>query len=308
MVFTLEQLAAFIGAGFIWRLTKPMQLDASALRRSLSVLLYYFLLPLLVFSVVIKLPMTLRTLLVGVVPMVSTAAVVLMTWLWLKRKKGWPAKTKGALLLAATFSNVLFAGIPVMNGLFGPWAQRLAVEYFILGSLPLLIVLGVMNSKNPGLPQLARFNPAQFLLRLPMVWALLAAIVVAKMHINIDQRIISWVDGLTVGVTPLMLMAVGLSLRWSKKWNGIALKIAPAVAMQIVLAPLVTWLILKFAITIPGAQTNLALIVLAGMPATVLGIDVCERYGLDTVAYQIVFTMTAAFSLVTIPLLFRFLA
>lgn len=303
MIMTIGQLAAFVGCGMAWRWLKPMQVEAASLRRGLTSLLYYIILPVLVFTALLNTPFNTRTLLVAGSAILTTVITLAISWLWLRSKTQWSSKLKSTLILAAVFSNVAFSGYPILVHIYGDWAGRLAMIYFVAGVFPVLLLLGFLHTRNhrdlpPGL------QPAQLLLRFPLVWALAAGIAGSLVGLQLPQAINEWINLLIFAATPLMLIAVGLSLRWSNKWNRIAKKILPITLIQVLVMPLIMWLILNYGLEILGPKTNQSLILLAGMPAAVLGLDLCERYGLEAAVYQINLTMSTIISVLSLSIIY----
>lgn len=306
MILTIGQLAAFIGCGLAWRFFKPMQLEAASLRRSLTGLLYYIILPLLVFSSLYNTPLNTRSLMIVVSALLTSVATIGVTWAWLRLHSNWSAKLKATLMLAALFGNVAFAGYPVATNIYGDWSGRIVMLYFVSGILPLLFLLGFLHTRELiDLPETMR--PKQFLLRFPILWAVVAGVACSYLQIELPAFVFDWINLMVAGATPLMLIAIGLSLRWSPKWNGITKKLLPVVAIQLIAAPLLMWLGLNFVIDITGPKTNMLLLLMAGMPVAVMGLDLCERFGLEVAVYQIILTISTVLSLVSLPLIYHML-
>jgi len=75
--------------------------------------------------------------------------------------------------------------------------------------------------------------------------------------------------------------------------------------IQLLLMPLLVW---GLALATGLDQRLLAPVVLeAAMPSMVLGMVICDRYGLDTAVYATAVTLSTALSMLTLPLWHRIL-
>ena len=99
-------------------------------------------------------------------------------------------------------------------------------------------------------------------------------------------------------VIPLMLFAVGLSLDWKLSLANRMKNISVIVVSQLLILPLVALAMASlFGFT---GDTKTALVLEAAMPTMVIGLVLCDRYGLDTKLYAAAVTLTTLLSLVTL--------
>ena len=106
-------------------------------------------------------------------------------------------------------------------------------------------------------------------------------------------------------VSPLMLIALGLSLRWDTLRFAQAWPITIVALIQLVLMPVWVWLAARlFGLS---GDTLTGIVLEAAMPSMVLGLVICDRYGLDTSLYAAAVTVTTAISFITLPLWFALL-
>jgi hypothetical protein len=300
MQTVLLQAAILIVCGTLWRALRPGGLDPQMLRKAIGDLVYYLLLPALVLSVLWSAPLGADSVRIaalaaaGVLAGLAIAAVMC-------RQCGTPRASAGALVLAAGFPNATYLGLPVLESTLGPWARSIAIQYDLFACTPLLLTLGILLAQRYGEERrepAGRFLAA--LLKVPPLWA--AALAVA---LNLGAAPSApWLSELlnTLGraVIPLMLFSLGLSLTWDKAAAHRLPMVLPVVAIQLLLTPLLVWW-LAMAMGLEGGVL-LGVVLEAAMPPMVLGLVLCDRYGLDTGLYAVTVTLGTALSLVTLPL------
>lgn len=303
----------FLVLGIGWRLLSPQGISAGSLQRQLTVLAHVVILPIAVFFIVSKLPMNQAALKILGYVLATTAVALAVAWIWLW-KSTLPPKTKGALLIAAGFGNVLFLGLPLNKVLIGNWSMRVAVEYGLVANVLLLFTAGAILSRSFAEPGRARFNgpvndvlrDRSVWLREPLVWAALAGLVVNLAGMKLP----SWLGGIEVAIygflVPLLLLSTALALIWTSAWKTQWVDVLPVAGIQLVLVPLVMWGMVSLFSSL-GRQTTQALLLNSMMPAALLGFVVCDRYKLDTGAYGLAFSMTTVLAIITVPIWFNFL-
>lgn len=297
MYEVLGQMVALIACGVYWRERQPFGLDVDTVRQSITGLVYTLLLPALVLLVLWRTPLGLDVLRVAV----SAAAGLLFALLaavLVYRALGTAPAMAGALVLAAAFPNVTYLGLPFLENTLGAWARSVAIQYDLFACTPLLLTAGVMLASRYGGG--TRENPWLGLLKVPPLWAALLALVLNASGLPMPAAVEKWLGMLAGAVVPLMLIALGMGLRWSAFKLGQLPLMAPALVLQLLLMPLLVWG-LAWWLGLRGEM--LAAVVLeAAMPSMVLGMVICDRYHLDTTLYITVVTISTAISLVSLPL------
>jgi predicted permease len=96
----------------------------------------------------------------------------------------------------------------------------------------------------------------------------------------------------------MMLFAVGLSLDWKLSLANRVKNVSVIVISQLLILPLVA-LAMASLFGFSG-DTRTALVLEAAMPTMVIGLVICDRYGLDTRLYATAVTLTTILSLVTL--------
>jgi len=301
MIATLLQMFALIGVGLLWSWWQPGKLETEASRKVLVGSVYYLFLPALVLSVLWQAPIgveTLKIIAVAASGVLAALAVSLLACRVCAAQRG----TAGAMILAASWPNATYLGLPVLEKTLGPWARSVAIQYDLFACTPLLLTVGIMVASAYGTGGRWQ-NPARVLLTVPPFWAALAALVLNLGAVPIP----SWIAGLLslmgAAVVPLMLVSVGMALRQGfGQWRHLPL-VMPVAVIQLFIMPLVAWgaaILLGFT-----GEMRVALVLEAAMPSMVLGIVLADRYGLNTGVYAAALTTTTLLSLITLPLWFQ---
>jgi len=297
MIEVLLQAAVLVACGVVWRVLRPFGLEADNMRHVLSGLVYGLLLPALVLKVLTQVSLEINALRIALLAAGGVGFALLLTAVVCRACKT-PRPAAGALLLAAAFGNVTYLGLPVLESVFGHWANEVAIEYDLFASTPLLLTVGVLLAQRYGG---AREHDSFLfsLLKVPPLWAALLAILLNLGHVPIPHWINGLLDRLAAGVVPLMLIVVGLGLAWQRGWAKRLTLLVPLLWIKLLLLPLWVWW-LAHAI---GMQGDLlaAVVLEAAMPSMVLGIVLCDRYHLDSALYAEAVTVSTALAVLTLP-------
>jgi predicted permease len=204
----------------------------------------------------------------------------------------------GALLLAAAFGNVTYLGLPVLESAFGPWARSVAIQYDLFACTPLLLTVGILVARTHGRAE-DEEHPLAGLAKVPALWAALAAVGLNALDAPMPTLLGDGLVRLAGGVVPLMLISIGLALEWPTDWADRMPTILPVLLIRFVIAPLVVW----GAATLVGVEGDVlgAVVLEAAMPSMVLGVVICDRYGLDTARYAMAVTVSTLASVIVLP-------
>lgn len=297
----LLQLFSFVALGMLWQFIQPKNIAASTLQKPLIALIHNLLLPVLILLVVSNMKLTMVYLWMSLVVVVATLGTLGVAWLWLRSVKYSP-QAKGALLLASAFSGAIFMGIPTTKVMVGDWSMKMAFDYMLLSNILILFTAGiyVAHSFAGGKPKFIQDD----LFKEPVLWAIVAGIAVNLLGLDFPN----WVAGVKTMLhnclIPLMLVAVGLSLKWNKSWVDKIVKMTPVAGIQLVVLPLLIFLLLKVVPSL-GPQTSKALLIDGMMPSMAIGFLVCERYKFDVAAYTMAFSITFVLSLFSVTIWYK---
>lgn len=303
MLMVMLQMALLIAVGVLWQRLAPAHIPALAHRRALTDLVFYILLPALVLNVIWQAPFDASSIKISLTALATLAASMLLMWVCL-RFMHLPRPQQGALLLAATFPNATYLGLPVTGQVLGDWTQVVVLKFDLFACTPVLLTMGILIAHRFGETQ-AKIHPLQELVRVPPLWALAVASVLNVTNTPQPELVAHALQTLSGGVVPLMLIALGMSIRWDTLQKRYILLLLPVCVIALVIAPLV-------ALGVGGAlglesSTLTAVVLLSAMPTMIFGIVICERYQLDGALYAAAVFLTTLLSMATLTLWFNWL-
>jgi len=299
MFSVLAPMGLLILCGIGWRIIRPGGLDADLTRHVLSTVVFNLLLPALVLSVMWRADLGLESLkisLFGVCVILAGAGSV-----WLAARV-WPVERRrlGAAMLAVAFPNVTYMGLPVLEQTFGPWSRSLAIQIDLFACMPMVFTLGVFIARHYGeAPEHGSDSVLGSLLKNPPLWSAAWAVALNLGGVPLPPWLASVLDKLSASVIPLMLIAMGLGLRWdSCRWRNVPVA-ALVLALRLAAIP---WLGIGLGRLLGLSGDTLAgLVMEAGMPSMLLGVVYCDRYRLDTAFYAMAAALTTLAGLFSLP-------
>jgi malate permease and related proteins len=292
------QMSLLIAVGVVWQYFAPAHISALGHRRALTDLVFYVLLPAMVLKIIWAAQFDASTLKLSITALVRLGTGFGLMWICLHFVKVNRAQ-KGALLLAATFPNATYLGLPVTTELLGNHAQETVIKFDLFGCTPILLTLGVLmvqhysnitNHKNPILE----------LTKVPPLWALLLALVLNVSHTPQPLLINHALSALAGGVIPLMLIALGMSIKWDTLKPQDLPKLALVSVIVLAIAPLATYGVVT-TLNLPHDMLVTATL-LSAMPTMIFGIILCERYEIDGAFYAAAVLITTILSIVSLSL------
>lgn len=204
-------------------------------------------------------------------------------------------------MLAATFPNATYLGLPVTSEVLGDWTHEIVLKFDLFACTPVLLTLGMLMAQTYGQSE-HKSHPVRELMRVPPLWALLLATVLNVGHIPQPVMISHALHTLAGGVVPLMLIALGMSIRWDTFKLKLIPLLLPVCVIGLLIAPLAAQHV-AIALGLHGDQLT-ACILLAAMPTMVFGIVICERYRLDGALYAAAVFMSTLLSIGSLSLWF----
>lgn len=304
MFIVLAQMAILIACGTLWQAWAPKHIPALAHRRALTDLVFYILLPAMVIDVIWQTPLDISSLKISLLAMSGLATAALAIWLVLKTIPVSNAQ-KGALILAATFPNVTYLGLPVLDQVLGSWSNAIILQYDLFACTPVLMTVGMLMAGYYGSHDQSS-HPLKSLAKIPPLWAVTIAVILNLLDVQRPEIIHSALQTLSGGVVPLMLIALGMSIRWNSLRLNLLPLLLPVVIITLFIAPAGVWLVTQM-LNLP-IEIMTTVILSAAMPTMVFGIVICERYGLDTSLYAAAVTLTTLLSMASLPLWFYWIS
>ncbi len=231
---TLLPVFALVGLG-AW-IAKPLELQA----RTLSRAAYYLFIPAFVFqtlsSAKIDLTVAARVTLYTTAVHLGVAVLGFLVATLLKR----PPATIAAYVLIAIFGNTGNMGLPIVKFDMGAEALPIAVVYF-LAILTISFIVGVAAANwHKGIS----FNALFSVLKTPALIALIPAIVVNLLGLELPTPIARGGQLLAEAMIPVMLVGLGVQLANTGMpkftpdvWIASSIRLIGAAALAFALAP-----------------------------------------------------------------------
>lgn len=234
--------------------------------------LFWLGMPLSVLGFVLNVRLTGQVWWAGLVALLAFAAAWGLGELWWRwRGRHWPLARRGSLLLTAMAGNTGYVGYPVCLFLVGAEYFAWAVVFDLMNTLAGSYGLGVWLAAKLGG---RRAQPWLALVRNPMLWAALLALVLYRLPrpawVNVSLKTVAW------SMVVVCLVLMGVRLRQVRHWGELKPVVA-SLTIKMLLVPLLVGLLLQ------GAPTpvRLTLVLQAGMPPAIATLVLTEAYGLD---------------------------
>jgi len=279
------------GAGFV--LGKVLHVDPRGLGR----VVFYVFSPVLIFDLMIN--SQLKLVEAASVIGFTTSIVLLVgviTYVFGKLLKVERAALI-SILITSMFANTGNYGLPLVSFAFGEKALSYAGIYFVTTTLlfysvgVLLASLGHMDFKSAVLG----------LFKVPTLYAVLLALIVNSLHLELPLALQRTVDLASGGTIPVMLVLLGLQMtqvEFSKNLRALQLSVSMRLLIAPVLALLITALFGIQGFARQGAITQ------ASMPSMVSATVLATEYHLDSkLIAAVVFISTLLSPLTLTPLL-----
>lgn len=304
MLIALLQMSLLIACGCAWKQYAPAHISPLAHRRALTDLVFYLLLPALVLDVIWQAPLNMSSFYISLLAACGVTSGLVFIWFML-RYINCSRKQKGVLLLASAFPNATYLGLPVLDQVIGPETRATVLQYDLFACTPILLSLGMLIACHYG-DNNKDVHPLKELLKVPPLWAVAIGVSLNVSALPQPVFIHTVLGTLAGAVVPLMLIVLGMSIRWQSLHFRFAPLLLPICITSLLLVPTMV-LSLSYALSLP---TNLMqqVVIIAAMPTMVFGVVISERYQLDTELYAAAVGTTTLLSLVSLPLWFHFLS
>jgi len=279
------------GAGFA--LGKALHIDP----RSLGRVVFYVFSPVLIFDLLIQNQLKLSEAAIVIaftlsfILMIGLLTFLIGSFLRLERS------ALVAVLITTMFANTGNYGLPLVSFAFGEEALSYAGIYFITTTL-LFYTLGVFLA---SLGHMTLREAAAGLFRIPTLYAVLLAILINLLNVEIPTPVARAVELAAGGTIPLMLVLLGVQLT-QVELSGNQHALGLSVSLRLLFAPLAA---LLFA-ALFGLQgfPRQASVTQASMPSMVSATVLAAEYNLDSrLVTAVVFISTLLSPFTLTPLL-----
>jgi predicted permease len=303
MFTVMLQMSLLIAIGWLWQHVAPKHISALSHRRALTDLVFYILLPALVLNVIWTAPLDANTAKISLTALSRLVTALLLMWLCCQFLSI-TRPQQGALLLAAAFPNATNLGLPVALEVFGDWTQVVVLNFDLFAFTPVLFTFGMLLAQHYGDAKV-KVHPLCELVKVPPLWALLIASAMNLMEIPQPQMLQHALVALGNGVVPLMLIALGMSLRWDTLKPQFPPMILAVCVIGLLVAPFAAQQVATI-LNLP-AETLKAVVLLSAMPSMVFGVIVCERYQLDSALYAATVLVSSVLSILSLSAWYYYL-
>ena len=304
MITALIQMSLLIACGTLWKSHAPTHISSLAHRRALTDLVFYILLPALVLDVIWRAPLDSSSIKISFLATCGIFTGLILMWIILRLLKA-SKQQSGALLLAASFPNSTYLGLPVLDQVIGPHTRATVLQYDFFACTPILLSLGILLANHYGSNK-TEVHPLRELVKIPALWAVTLGITLNLTAIPQPDILHSGLSILSGAVVPLMLIVLGMSIRWSSLHLRFMPLLVPVALISLIVVPFSVFTMSQ----VINFDSDLSIMVtlIGAMPTMVFGIVICERYQLDSELYAAAVTLTTIMSLVTLPYLFQWLS
>ncbi|MCU7939392.1 MAG: AEC family transporter [gamma proteobacterium symbiont of Bathyaustriella thionipta] len=309
MVLILTQMLSIAVFGFIWQfICEKVTNKAVTAENSLTVissLVYYFMLPALILEILWLAPLMENSVYIATMAGGGVLGSMLLAILFSHFSTHLPRAAMGALILAASFPNATYMGLPVLEETFGSWSKSIALQYDVFACTPILLSLGIYIASSYG-EQEKLSKLLLSMLKVPAIWATILAITLNLNNVPMPEFFTGVFYKMGNTVIPLMLFSLGLSLRPQLISLHDIKPVLAITAIQLILMPFIVWSIGQ---TLPISEIYLLPVVIeGGMPSMLLGLVLCNRYKLDTGLYASAVMVSSLVSLITLPAILTILS
>lgn len=273
--------------------------EASALTRVVT----YTALPALIFEASARGGWSSSQLAVPLVGIVAGVASLAAAMAAARAVRSLSRRQRPPFLVASFGGNTGFLGYPIVLGLYGARGLSLAVMYDIFATVCLVLTAGVAlcaAASERGRP--APGAIAREIVTFPPFAAALLG--VASRGVTVPPLVASALATLGAAAIPMMLVAVGLSVRPVVRTSYFLPAFVSAI-IKLGISPLVAYGAAGF---LAGGLAHEVAVLQAGMPSMVMTYVLADRYGLDTEFASFLVVSSLALSFVTLPVLYGFVS
>lgn len=269
-------------------------------RKSLNQLNVYVLLPPLLFSTLMRVPVTGGEVFrVAIFTFLTLASMALLGSFWAFLHRADTA-TRSSAVLGATFFNGVNLGFPIAAFTFGDAGLQLASVLIAVNSIPHNGV-GMFIAARGALSTRQTFS---VMLRMPLFYAMALALILRLTEARVPEVVLYPIESLGRAAIPYTLVCIGMELA-RMRVGKVDRLLAGIVALRLLVAPLVA----IAAADLVGLSGLLRAVVIlqASMPSAIAPIVYARVFGgnVDFLSRAVFYSTLG--SLVTLPFLLSYL-
>lgn len=292
LIAVILSVLGYVLLGVLLRVTGLLSADDA---KPLNTLLLYVAMPALIFVTVRRETLNPALVMMPLVGWIIAIVGLGISWA-LARALKLKGPTAGAFILLATFGNTGYIGYPIASAMLGDPGLVRAIISDVFGNTAAVIVLGTLVAGHYG-DHDEKVSVVKEVLTFPPFIALALALVLHS--VPIPHPVTNWLDALGKLVVPMVMIAVGLTLK-PKALAGHLPHASAAGLVKLVVLPVVA---LGVGALLLHDSASLRVAVLqAGVSSMMLTMIMGMRFKLDTDFIASGLLLTTAGAMVTIPL------
>lgn len=300
MTTVFLQIGLLLLAGIIYRRVPDMIPPADVRRVIASVVLNIFI-PMLTFGVMCRAKINTDLLTVPLISALSVLAGLAAGWIVYARilHKQLDPPAIGSLLLATTWCNAMYMGLPITTAIVGEHMSHIPIMFDYLGMTPLLFTAGTLISSRFGAAaqQVSVGRGIVRALTMPPTLAIAAGLIANLTGVEVPDWAVLACGAAGKVVAPLMLFSIGLTLT-IPSWRSIPL-LLPSALIRTIAVPTIMLPIARYVIVDPDVFRSVLLE--CAMPSMMLTMVFAERFGLDESVLAQAILLSTLLSIATLP-------
>lgn len=289
-------IGLFVGLGLLFRRLEAFPRDAA---QTLNMFALYVSLPALILLKMPQLEPGREALVAALLPWgMLLLSVVLI--LLAARQFGWSRGKTGVLLLVVPVGNTSFLGVPMIEAFFGAAGLPYLIVYDQLGTMLIFALYGSLILALYG--REGTLNVAAVVRRtltFPPTIAALAGLALRPWPY--PEVVVTTLHGIAQSLTPLVMTAIGLQLRWRLERSVIA-PLSCGLLIKLLLAPLAALTACRL-LGLSGLAVDVAVLE-AGMPPMVTAGALAVIAGMESELAIALVGIGIICSFATLPLIY----
>lgn len=306
-VFLALALVIVVGSILVYILP---DFPVDQVRQNINKLVLYIFLPALNFQVVYSSTIGHEFWQIPVLAALGIIIGVILGVLLYLPLKHPPPRAKASLILACAFGNVTYFGIAVLQGLFPNYLNETikVVVLFEITITPLGLIIGSILAETYGKEHKISIMSATkdsllAVVKMPLLWTTFLALALNLLHIPVESFILKGVSLLASTVSGLMILALGMALKFPVLKKSIKKLhiLLPVFFIKLLVSPALMLLgTIWLQVSSPYFQ---AAVIEAAMPSQLISLVIADRFGLDTEILAVAITVDTVLSFFTIPMI-----
>jgi predicted permease len=300
---TLLSFGLIILAGAAFRRLRIGGMDPDRVREAINALVLNLFLPALGVWAMYRAHIGREAVLVPITAWLTTLLSLALAYVTYRVLAPWlrlrPAE-HGVLIIAATFGNVTYLGLPILQELYGDGAIKYALYYDLLATTPVLWLVGAPVAAHFGSGKKFDIRTSlRTILTLPPLWGIAAGMGLNLAGAPLPGFVLKALEMMGGLVVPLMIFSIGLALTLPRVQRPVA--VVPALVIKLGLVPVISFSAAK-ALGLSGIALSSCLLE-GAMPTMVLSLLVAAMFGLDVSLAALVIVLSTFISFFTLPLM-----